>query len=147
MVLSAFLMFAGVGSLWSKKFVDSAQSEKAVRAAVIAIIVICLLYVLFLATLFSLLLGLPIEVRILISLALLAPLAFAMGIPFPLGLSKLAQLEPGLVPWVWGVNGCASVLSAVVATLFAIHYGFTAVIMLALMLYIVSLFSMNRWEL
>ncbi len=146
-VLAAFLMFAGMGSLWSKRFAESVQSEKVVRVAVIVIVVISLLFTFFLSSLFSLLAGMPIMVRILISLALLAPLAFAMGIPFPLGLAKLAQLEPGLVPWVWGVNGCASVLSAVVATLFAIHYGFTAVIMLALILYIVSLLSMNRWEL
>ncbi len=39
-----------------------------------------------------------------------------------------------------GINGCASVLSAVLATLLAIHFGFLVVIVLALMLYALSVF-------
>ena len=45
---------------------------------------------------------------------------------------------PELVPWAWGINGCGSVLSAVLATLLAIHYGFTAVMVGALVLYVVA---------
>jgi hypothetical protein len=36
---------------------------------------------------------------------------------------------------VWGINACASVVSAVLATLLAIHLGFTAVLFLAVALY------------
>lgn len=42
---------------------------------------------------------------------------------------------PTMIPWVWGVNGCTSVLSAILATILAIHYGFTVVMGLALALY------------
>ena len=114
--------------------------------AVVAIVVIGLLYTVLLGSLFSLLMALPIAIKIVISLLLIAPLAFAMGIPFPLGLSRLGEMEQELVPWVWGINGCASVLSAILATLLAIHYGFTVVILLALMLYIVSAVSLSRWQ-
>ncbi len=145
-VLAAFLIFAGVGSLWSKRFADSGQYERGVRGAVVAIVTIGLLYTVLLGPLFSLLMALPIAIKIVISLLLIAPLAFAMGIPFPLGLSRLGEMEQGLVPWVWGINGCASVLSAVIATLLAIHYGFSVVIFLALMLYIASAFSLNYWR-
>ncbi len=145
-VLAAFLIFAGVGSLWSKGFADSAQYKQGVRGAVIAIVTLGLLYTLLLAPLFSLLMALPIAIKIVISLLLIAPLAFAMGIPFPLGLSMLGEVERGLVPWVWGINGCASVLSAVIATLLAIHYGFSVVIFLALMLYIASAISISYWR-
>ncbi|NOR52294.1 MAG: SAM-dependent methyltransferase [Gammaproteobacteria bacterium] len=145
-VLAAFLIFAGMGSLWSKGIADSAKYEKGVRGAVVAIVIIGLLYILLLGPLFSLLMALPIVVKIIISLLLIAPLAFAMGIPFPLGLSRLGQLEQELIPWVWGVNGCASVLSAILATLLAIHYGFTVVILLALMLYIASAVTFSFWQ-
>lgn len=145
-VLAAFLIFAGMGSLWSKRLADSAQYERGVRGAVIAIVTIGLLYTQLLAPLFSLLMALPIVLKVIIALLLIAPLAFAMGIPFPLGLSRLAQLEQELVPWVWGVNGCASVLSVIIATLLAIHYGFTLVILLALLLYIVGALSLRQWQ-
>ncbi len=61
-----------------------------------------------------------------------------MGMPFPLGLAKLAARAPHWIPWAWAVNGCASVVSVVLATLLATHLGFTAVIALAVALYIVA---------
>jgi hypothetical protein len=82
---------------------------------------------------------LPEVLRILISVTLIAPLAFCMGMPFPLGLGRLADYEPSLIPWAWAINGCASVISAVLATLLAIHFGFAAVIALALALYALAL--------
>jgi hypothetical protein len=58
-----------------------------------------------------------------------------MGIPFPLGVSRLGERAPNLVPAAWAVNGCASVISAVLATLLAIHIGFSVVLLLAFALY------------
>ena len=52
---------------------------------------------------------------------LIAPLGFCMGMPFPLGLTRVARLDPAFVPWAWGLNGCVSVVSA--ATLLAIDLG------------------------
>jgi hypothetical protein len=74
--------------------------------------------------------------KIAISLALIAPLAFCMGMPFPLALSQIAVHRPGLVPWAWGINGCSSVLSAILATLFAMSFG--TVLLLALGLYLLA---------
>jgi hypothetical protein len=47
----------------------------------------------------------------------------------------LSQSAPGFVPWAWGINGFASVVSAVLATLLAIEFGFNAVIVIALVFY------------
>ncbi len=66
---------------------------------------------------------------------MIAPLAFCMGMPFPLALSHVAARVPGLVPWAWGVNGCASVLAATLATLLAMSLGFRALLLMALALY------------
>ena len=79
--------------------------------------------------------GLPDALRIVISAVLIAPLAFFMGIPFPLGLARVEASDARLVPCAWAVNGCASVTGAVLATLLAIHVGFTVVVVVALMLY------------
>jgi hypothetical protein len=84
------------------------------------------------------LITLPDGARIALSLLLVAPLAFCMGMPFPLGLASLSGRAAHLVPWAWGINGCASLISAVLATLLAIHFGFSVVIGVAVLLYLVA---------
>ena len=61
-----------------------------------------------------------------------------MGMPFPLALSRLAAHRPDLVPWAWGINGCASVLSAILATLLAMTFGFRVVVLMAMALYVLA---------
>ncbi len=51
-----------------------------------------------------------------------------MGIMFPKGLARLGREAPGLVPWAWGINGAASVISSAAAALLALSFGFTAVV-------------------
>jgi len=55
--------------------------------------------------------------------------------PFPIGLTRVANSAPDFIPWAWGINGFASVMSASLATLLAIEFGFSVVILLALGLY------------
>ncbi len=76
--------------------------------------------------------------KIPITILLIAPLAFCMGMPFPLGLSKVAYARPEFIPWAWGINGGASVLSAILATILSVHFGFNLVIEIALVLYFIS---------
>jgi hypothetical protein len=103
------------------------------------IVLLGTLYLLSLGTLLGHLANLPELARILVSASLIAPLAFCMGMPFPLGLARLADHAPDLIPWAWAINGCASVISAVLATLLAIHLGFATVIAVALALYALTL--------
>jgi SAM-dependent methyltransferase len=146
MVLASFLLFAGLGSAWSQHYAHSSSYKNGVKAAVTGIILVGLVYLPALGPLFSMLNWLPTGVKLVISILLIAPLAFCMGMPFPLGMARLGQTAPAFIPWVWGVNGCASVLSAVMATLLAIHFGFTVVVILALMLYGTAMMVFNgRW--
>ena len=81
----------------------------------------------------------------LISALLVAPLAVCMGMPFPLALDSLARDAKHYIPWAWGINGCASVISAVLATLLAIHFGFSMVIIIAIILYASCLITFPRY--
>lgn len=136
-VLSGFLVFAGLGSAWSntlaRKCERSGRSPVAMAAGIIAILT--LVYVFLLPWLFQRCIGYSDAVKIAMSIALIAPLAVGMGMPFPLGLKHVAETAPDFIPWAWGINGFASVMSAVLATLLAIEFGFNVVIMLALLLY------------
>jgi len=139
-VLCSFLLFAGLGSRYSGRLhTENAKlSRRPVTAAVAAIGACGLVYLVVLPGLFRLLMPLPDPFKVALSIALIAPLAFAMGMPFPLGLARTAARAPALVPWAWGVNGCASVVAAILATLLAIHFGFAVVVVLAVLLYVLA---------
>ncbi len=141
-VLAAFLVFAGLGSRWSERIADWTTPRRSWLFAAIALL--GLAYGYGLPPLFRQLMGLPDAARIALSLLLLAPLGFAMGIPFPSGMRQLARLRPGLLPWAWGINGFASVVAAILATLLAIHLGFTAVVLLGTGLYLLAWASFPR---
>jgi hypothetical protein len=84
------------------------------------------------------LMPLPQPAKVAIALALIAPLAVPMGMPFPLGIGRLHARWRELIPWAWGINGCASVVSAVLATLLALHLGFGLVVASAAALYLAA---------
>jgi hypothetical protein len=136
-VLSAFLIFAGIGSAYSTQITQRVkQYERSPVAIVVAgIAAITLIYLLLLPPLFQQLIGLADAVKVSLSFLLIAPLAFCMGMPFPIGLNRLADSAPDFIPWAWGINGFASVISASLATILAIEFGFTVVLLLALGLY------------
>jgi hypothetical protein len=138
--LTAFLVFAGLGSHWSLHLSQSRTKKQAIRLTVLAITLLSLTYLWLLGPLFTLLITMPVYSKILLTILLIAPLAFFMGMPFPLAIASLSQQAESLIPWAWGINGCASVISAVLATLLAIHFGFSVVIVLAVMLYISIVF-------
>ena len=86
----------------------------------------------------SMIMALPETARIISAFIIAAPLAFVMGMPFPLGMATLQQKSPQLMPWAWGINGCASVLSAVLAVLLAMEIGFNGIMLCAAILYLVA---------
>ena len=98
----------------------------ALALAVAGIVAAAVLHLVAAPSLFRWLMPLPDTLKIAVSLLLIAPLGFFMGLPFPLALVRVAAVRPGLVPWAWGINGCASVLSVILAILLAMSLGFNA---------------------
>jgi hypothetical protein len=81
-------------------------------------------------------LRLGIEVRSLLTMLLLLPLAGSLGMMFPSGLRLLARGHPGAVPWMWGVNGLTSVAGSVLAMILAKFWGFSTVLLVGLGCYL-----------
>ena len=128
-VLAVFLVFAGMGS----RFAQAKHFHVAWPTAILLILGIVDLVAADL--LMTELIRLPWAVKIVVAVIMLGPLAFCMGMPFPLALTGVGSAAPDLIPWAWAVNGCASVIAAVLATILAIHFGFNAVVITALVLY------------
>lgn len=134
-VLSTFLIAAGVGSFlspWCGRYQNGHWYP------ILGIAVTALLYLGLLETLTAYLLHQPSWFNAGISMLLTAPLGFFMGMPFPLGLTRIHRLNPAWIPWAWGVNGFASVVSTMLATLIAMHWGFNILILAAIGLYLLA---------
>jgi hypothetical protein len=134
-VLCAFLVFAAAGAWLTGRPQGNSAGSNRVAFAVVGIAALSLLYLALLPGLFEALSHLPNAAKIAVSVALIAPLALCMGIPFPTGMARLASAAGDTIPWAWAINGFASVIGAVLATLLAIHIGFAAVILLAVLIY------------
>ena len=138
--LAGFLMFAGAGSVYAQRWLARSTRPIATlaRQAVLAIAVALAWHGLAFALALRLGADWPPLARMGLGLLTIAPLAFAMGLPFSLGLTRLARTAPAFVPWAWGLNGCASVIAAIGALLLAIEVGLSATLLIALLLYVVA---------
>jgi hypothetical protein len=123
-VTAALLAAAGVGSRY--------LSERlSLRLALPLIALLALSYPWLLTLVFASTLQLPFAGRVATTVLVIFPLGMLLGVPFPRGLKLVAETSPELAPWVWAVNGCASVISAILAALVALTWGFAAVLWVA----------------
>jgi hypothetical protein len=81
--------------------------------------------------------GQETPVRILAAVALLLPAGLVMGTAFPLGMN-VAQNRSGLAPWLWGMNGAASVLASVLAVVISMSAGIAAAYWVGFSAYVVA---------
>ena len=128
--LAGFLVFAGLGSLAARRGTPA--------RAVLGIALGLAWHLASVAVLHDIVATWPIALRALAGLASIAPLAFAMGQPFPLGLARLSREAPALVPWAWALNGFASVVAALAALVLAMAAGLQATLLVALALYVLA---------
>ena len=142
--LCAFLIFSGLGSLYAQKKMMTPSAvimQRLLNRSIALIGIITLIYVFAFPTITDSIMAMSEPARIAAAILLAAPLAFAMGMPFPLGLTATRQNDPTLMPWAWGINGCASVLSAILAVLLAIEIGFSGVMLSAILFYALAWMS------
>ncbi len=127
LVLTGMLVFSGVGSMVTDRLAGRARAALALASLVAVawcIAIITALQPAILATL-----DWPWAARAGLLLAVLAPVSVALGLPFPLGLTRIGN-GPGL-PWAWGLNGAFSVVATPLANLLARGWGFDAVLLCA----------------
>ena len=77
----------------------------------------------------------PIPVKIILSILLLSPLYFFMGMPFPLGLRMIARKAQKDVVWMYAVNGGGSVIGSIIGMILAFSFGFSYAFLAGVMVY------------
>lgn len=132
LVLAGFLTFAGLGSALAQRLRDR------IWPAVAGIVALSGTYLVLLPAIGAPLAAQPAAVRVAACGAMVAPLAACMGVPYARALRRLGSRDPAVIPWAWAINGFASVVAAILATLLAVHLGFTAVVLMAMGLYLLA---------
>ena len=61
------------------------------------------------------------------------------------GVCVLEHHDSSLIPWAWAINGSVSVVSAVLAVMLALSWGFTAVLWLGILAYAGALAAFWRY--
>jgi len=137
-VLSAILVFGGLGSRLSERLPESKLPSRLTGVLAIAALLVTL-YALAVLPLLNLGLHWARELRIAATAAVLLPLGLVLGMPMPLGIRLLAAHSPRVIPWAWGVNGAASVLGTAAAMVVALFAGFDQVMLTGGALYLVAI--------
>ena len=146
-VLFSLLLFSGLGSQWSDRI--------PLRPVLGALVILILVMPVLLTHLFDWTIGMPLAARLGVTTLVLAPFGFLMGIPFPAGILLLTpgqtqspDIEPPKelaprtdIPWIWAVNGAASVVSPILAALLALTFGFSLVLRIGAFCYVGALFT------
>lgn len=143
-VIAALLLSSGLGSALSPKLVQRFGLQKAIRVGMVALVAVLLAYLFILPPLFSALLGLPLELRIVIAALLVGALGMTMGMMLPLGVRTALGLDPEMVPWGWGVNGATSVVGSALAVVLSMNVGFSATLGAGLLAYVVGALAIGK---
>ncbi len=131
----SMLVFSACGSLVGQRLF---RVESRLPLMILVVSALILLYVFAMPPIFSALLGLPDTARVVVSILMIAPLAFFMGMPFPTGIRAVGQRTPELVPWAWGMNGIFSVLGSTAVIIVSMFSNFTISLAAAALIYAVA---------
>lgn len=117
-IISSILLGCGCGAAFSHKIDDPKKLAPICTVLGVGIIV----FSLGVGPFIRYTIGHPVGIRAILVVLYLFPVCFFLGMPFPLGLRLVKGT--GEIPWLWGINGVASVLGSVLAVILAMVWGF-----------------------
>jgi Spermine/spermidine synthase domain len=144
-VLFSVLAFSAIGSYLSGRFSDERLTPALMKVLAVLVLLV-VVYIVALPPIFYGLVGLAREIRIVLAVVFMAPLAMVMGMPMPIGIRLLARSAPEIIPWAWGVNGATSVMGSVAALVIAILTGFNQALLVGAGLYLLAMVFMARHQ-
>ena len=137
-LITGMLVFSGIGSFFSERYLDRARSF--MPKVFLAIFAILAVYAFTIDYALDWIGTLPYALRILLCLLIVFPPAFLMGFPMPTAMTLLGRLgKDHMFLWAWGINGCFSVIGAALVPIVATSFGLPAVVMVGAFAYLVAL--------
>jgi hypothetical protein len=138
LVVSAILICTSLGGLWVHN-----KTGQDIRSAMAALIGMLILTVVSFELLAAHILKASATLRYFMAILFLLPIGFLMGLPFPLGMRHILN-SPVQRAYAWSVNGCASVLSSVVAAQLAVSFGIPLIAAGAVFFYFLALVAAGK---
>jgi spermidine synthase len=135
--LFSLLLGTGLGSLVSRR-IGADRVKAATSLALAAIAVAGVAAAVALTRVIDVAIPWPLAARIVVAVALIAPLGFLLGMPLPGGMRMLAQSQPDIVAWSWGMNGAFSVVGATLAIFIAMNWGFSVTLAAGAVVYLAA---------
>ena len=141
-IIFSMLLSSGCGSFASKKLIRS----DAARLGKVLLIVFGanVLLALVVSPICESGVALPFALKVLITVAIISPVGFAMGMPFPTGLTLLEGVMPASVRWAWAINAASSVMGSAGAMFFAIYLGLQITLVIGGLFYLGAFLSVRR---
>ena len=136
-VIFSMLVSSGLGSFVSRKLVADRNNRLVVVLAMAAALVGLLAAIV--QPVLTAGIGLPFAAKIVATVLMIAPVGFAMGIPFPTGLRLLEKRHEPSVRWAWSLNAAASVLGSVGALVLALYVGLVQTMLIGGGLYLCAM--------
>ena len=141
-VIFSLLVSSGIGSYASGKVIGSSAARW--RAVLGGIALLIGLLAVDVTVLLPKAITLPIAWKVVVSVALIFPAGFLMGMPFPTGLARLEKWHSASVRWAWSLNAASSVLGSVAALVLAIYWGLVQTLLIGGVLYLAALAIVAR---
>lgn len=85
-----------------------------------------------------------LALRAAVAALLIFPLAFCLGMPFPLGILAISGRATGAVAWAWALNGLFTVIGSLASVLLALWFGFQTTVLMALGIYVLAALAFTR---
>ena len=138
-IVFSMLISSGLGSYCSRRLTGDPHDTRRLSAVLVGVAVTVSVLAYLAAPVSEFGVGWPLPLKALVTVCMIAPAGFLMGIPFPTGLTRLERSFPQAVRWAWALNAAASVLGSVAAICLAIYIGLRATVLMGALLYLAAL--------
>jgi hypothetical protein len=136
-IIFSMLLASGFGSYFSRRIVRLSPARLGAMMTLVALSVALLTAVV--GPVSEAGVGWPPWLKVMLTVLMIAPPAFFMGMPLPTGLSMLELRHKPSVKWAWALNSASSVLGSVSAIFLAIYQGLHRTLLAGGALYLAAL--------
>jgi hypothetical protein len=136
-VIFSMLLSSGLGSFASRRLLG--RSGAKLSATLLAVFAVVALIAAVVTPLLSGGVGWPMPAKIAVTVLLIFPAGFLMGMPFPVGLARLDEWQHSSVRWAWSLNAASSIMGSAGAIACAIYFGLIQTLLIGGGLYLLAL--------
>ena len=141
-VLFLMILAAGLGSFMSDRIGLTRGAPLRLPLGISALV---LAETLLIQTAIDRTMGWQLPGRTAVVAAFIVPLAFALGMCFPIGMRLVGRHSDRITAWMWGVNGASGVIASILAVMGSMWLGINSSLFLAAALY--ALLAVPMWRL